>query len=329
MFLGSGSLDLVDNRRIRSTHIRRSESIRRLEVFSGLFIFTIALIFAPRALTRESVRAELIRLQDQYGLTVAWLNNRDQTASLRRRTAVVNGTQAIPFEKRAIVALHDSLQAFGLEGLNFADIPKLATNDMCRSHDGRKVAATMLCPPRARLQIFDLDTKMTETIDSNVEERMHFTSQCWSRKDEQVAFETEASVKVYRIGGQMSSVRVLAKGTDVTWSPDGDWIAFRDHDTYYAIRPRANGRNRLFHNQWGHAVSALYWSPDSRIVAYVRELGFFQGGALDAEVNQLRVRRLEDGSEDRLCPHSVDWYANYHWITSSELMRHPGSEAPH
>jgi hypothetical protein len=68
---------------------------------------------------------------------------------------VVNGTQAISFEKRAIVALHDSLQAFGPEGYNFDDIPKLATNDMCWSHDGRKVAATMLHPPKASLQIFD------------------------------------------------------------------------------------------------------------------------------------------------------------------------------
>jgi hypothetical protein len=88
------------------------------------------------------------------------------------------------------------------------------------------------------------------------------------------------------------------------------------------MHPDGSDRKKLFHNHWGGAVSALYWSPDSRIVAYVRELGFLQGGALDAEVNQLRVRRLEDGSDDRLSD-GVDWYTNYHWITTGELKKRP------
>jgi hypothetical protein len=77
----------------------------------------------------------------------------------------------------------------------------------------------------------------------------------------------------------------------------------------------------LFHNYWGTAVSGLYWSPDSRIVAYVRELGFLQGGALDAGLNQLRVRRLEDGSDTWLSRENVHW-EGYRWITDRELAKH-------
>src|SRR6202042_1753604 len=123
-------------------------------------------------------------------------------------------------------------------------------------------------------------------------------SQCWSLDDKRLVYETDGAIRLYDVESDRADA--IAKGTDPTWSPDGKWIAFRDRDTYYAIYPDGNGRKKLFHNHWGNAVSALYWSPDSRIVAYIRELGFLQGGTLDAEANQLRVRRLEDGSDDSL-----------------------------
>src|SRR5271155_5534548 len=155
---------------------------------------------------------------------------------------------------------------------------------------------------------------------------------CWSH-DQTKLVDTmiehpsgRATLEIIDLGSKRT--HAIAKGTDPTWSPDGNWIAFRDRETYYAMHPDGSGRKELFHNHWGSAVSGLYWSPDSRIVAYVRELGFLQGGALDAEVNQLRARRLEDGSEDRLCPDNVAAGANYRWITTSELKQ-PGSGSPH
>jgi hypothetical protein len=96
-------------------------------------------------------------------------------------------------------------------------------------------------------------------------------------------YQTDAAVMVFNVKDDRS--HALAQGAEPTWSPDGKWIAFRDGDTYYAIHPDGSGRKKLFHNYWGTAVSGLYWSPDSRIVAYVRELGFLQGGALDAGLN--------------------------------------------
>jgi hypothetical protein len=241
---------------------------------------------------------------------------------------VSSGVKAVEFKKRAIVPLKDSLSAFRLDGFRFDDFPRVAADDFCWSHDRSMVAATMLNPPEASLGIFIVGSKVTQAIEPRAEHRMHFTSQCWSPNDKQVAYELDGSVKVYQIGADTSTrIRVLAKGTDVTWSPDGNLVAFRDHNTYYAIHPDGTGRRTLF--QENGSVSALYWSPDSRIVAYVRERGFLQGGALDAEVNQLRVRRLGDGSEDRLCPDSVDWFANYQWLTSRELMNRSESAESH
>jgi WD40 repeat protein len=293
-------------------------------IWLALVISAGALFFSMQTLSSESVHAELVRLQDQTGLTIAWVDNNVLTLSFRSHTAVSSGVMAVDFKERATVPLKDSLSAFRLEGFRFDNFPRFAADDFCWSHDGSMVAATMLYPPETSLGIFVLSSKLTQAIEPRADHRMHFTSQCWSPDDKQVAYELEGSVKVYHIGADTSTrIRVLAKGTDVTWSPDGNWVAFRDHDTYYAIHPDGNSRKELFRNHWGRAVSALYWSPDSRIVAYVRELGFLQGGALDAEVNQLRARRLDDGSDYRLCPDSVDWYANYHWISTSELKVHP------
>jgi Tol biopolymer transport system component len=167
---------------------------------------------------------------------------------------------------------------------------------------------------RATLGILDLNSKQVRTIAINMDQRMYVTSQCWSPDDHQLVYETDGNVRLYDF--QNDRADAIAQGTEPTWSPDGEWIAFRDRDTYYAMHPNGSGRKKLFHNHWGSAVSSLYWSPDSRFVAYVRELGFLQGGALDAEVNQLRVRRLADGSDDSLCPDNVD-LGGYRWITTS------------
>jgi hypothetical protein len=58
------------------------------------------------------------------------------------------------------------------------------------------------------------------------------------------------------------------------------------------------------------AVSALFWSPDSRFVAYVPQDSF----ALDIEFYHLMVRRLEHGSEDWLAD-GVSCCINYQWVS--------------
>lgn len=299
------------------------------EIIHGLLICAATLICSAQALSQESVRAELIRSQEEKGLTLAWVDNNVLTRSIVTHTTVGSGVQAILFKKRTIVPLTDSLSVFRPDGFNFREYPELSGIGACWSRDQTKLVDTMIEHPsgRATLEILDLISKRTHAIAINVSQTEYVTSQCWSPDGKRLVYQMDGAVRLYELDNDRSDA--VAKGTDPTWSPDGNWIAFRDRETYYAMHPDGSGRKKLFRNHWGGAVSALYWSPDSRIVAYVRELGFLQGGALDAEVNQLRVRRLADGSDDRLCPDSVDWYANYHWITTSELTKHVGSDAPH
>jgi dipeptidyl aminopeptidase/acylaminoacyl peptidase len=226
------------------------------------------------------------------------------------------------------VVLKDSLEAFRPSGFSFGEYPGVSGIGTCWSHDQTKLVDTMIEHPsgRAALEILDLGSKRTHAIAINVDQKEYVTSECWSPDGKRFVYQMDDAVRIYELANDRSDA--IAKGSEATWSPDGNWIAFRDRETYYATHADGSGRKELFHNPWGSAVSALYWSPDSRIVAYVRELGFLQGGALDAEVNQLRVRRLEDGSEDRLCPDNVDAGANYRWITTSELTNHLQADTP-
>jgi hypothetical protein len=261
----------------------------------------------------RSVLAELIRPQRESGLTFAWTDK-----------GVV---KAISFDTRTVVGLKDSLQAFRPDRFNVEGYPEILDIGMCWSQDQTKLASTMInrSTHTVRLGVLDLKSNQIHDIANNVEQRPYVTSQCWSRDGQELVYEIDGSVRLYGVENHRS--HPIARGTDPTWSPDGAWIAFRVGATYYAIHPEGEGRKELFSNYWGKAVSALYWSPDSRIVAYVRQLGFLQGGGPDAEVQELRARRLEDGSEDRLCS-DVSWYADYHWLTNSELMNRSDKKAP-
>jgi Tol biopolymer transport system component len=212
--------------------------------------------------------------------------------------------------------------AFHPDGFSYQEYPGLWGIDGCWSHDQKKLATYSVDHSTGTsyaLEILDVNSKKVHAIATNGDQRRLVSSQCWSQDDQKLVYETDADVMVFNVADDRSEA--VAKGENPTWSPDGEWIAFRDRDTYYAIHPDGSGRKKLFHNYWGDAVSALYWSPDSRIVAYVRELGFLQGGAFDAEVNQLRVRRLEDGSDAWLCRDSVQ-LEGYRWITNRELVKH-------
>jgi hypothetical protein len=273
-----------------------------------LFTLLVIVPLAAHPVPKESVHDELVRLQAQTGLTFAW--NHD-------------GVHAVWFERRTSILLKNSGQAFQPDGFSSGERWGASAIDSCWSHDKSKLASTMIKSGKASLEVLDLKSKLTRDVIPHVEPEPHVTSQCWSPDDAELVYEIEGSIGIYKTSKNTS--KSLVNGADPTWSPDGDWIAFLDRDTYYAMRPDGTGRKKLFHQSG--VTSALYWSPDARIVAYVRQLGFLQGGGLDAEANQLRVRRLDDGSEDRLCSDSVDAIDNYQWITSSELINRK-SETP-
>lgn len=300
-----------------------TNSMRKGKLVPWLFAAAAPLALSPffaiaaQPSSRESVRAELIRLQDGKGLTLAWIDSNSLGRAYLTHSEI-NSVQAISFEKRVVVHLQDSLEAFRPEGFDSEQYPGRQGIGGCWSHDQKTLAATVVDRSTGdmKLEILDAKANKVRVVAMAAEQRKLVTEQCWSQDDRQLVYETGTDVMVFNFENDRSDA--LAKGTDPTWSPDGMWIAFRVRDTYYAMHPDGSGRKKLFHQ--GGAVSALYWTPDSRIVAYVRELGFLHGGAFDAEVNQLRARRLEDGSEDWLCRESVD-LAGYRWITNRELVK--------
>jgi WD40 repeat protein len=137
-------------------------------------------------------------------------------------------------------------------------------------------------------------------------------SQCWSPDDKKVVYDADDSVRVY--DAEQKQWLVLAKGKDATWSPDGKWIAFLDDDTYYAVAPSGENRKELF--KASGALSGLWWSPDSRIVAYVSRNRFGEPPLIAVDVGwvRLRVRRLSDNSEDWVAQLSDAHIPSYQWL---------------
>src|ERR1700730_5508167 len=192
---------------------------------TGPLVLIPRLAIAPQAAQEESVRSELIRLQDERGLTAAWVDNNSWGRAYSTHSAVAS-VQAISFKKRRVVQLEDSLGAFRLDGFNNEEYPGARGIGGCRSHDQRKLAATVFDHSTAgvRLEIIDINSKKIRTIAINGDQRRRVMSQCWSRDDQKLVYETDADVMVFNVEDDRSET--VAKGEDPTWSPDGEWIAF-------------------------------------------------------------------------------------------------------
>jgi hypothetical protein len=293
---------------------------------------------------QESVRAELARTQKQTGLTLASYGNGIQLVLFEKRQllqstlpwSVAVGTSpsrlpgfgslwgTISRDGTEIAAAHYTsgqgllleLELLPSDGSSLREYPDVHPQDICWSYDKSKLALTVhKGSPDAALQVMDLGSNVTEDIDP----RAKLTSQCWSPDDKKIVYEADDSVRVYEVEKGKSRALVLGIGKYPTWSPDGNWIAFLHHGAYYAIRPNGQERKKLFHRSG--TESPLYWSPDSRIVAFVSPEGFFEGGwrAIDADNYKLRVRRLDDNSEDWIA--YVDGARSYQWVTNPQLLK--------
>lgn len=60
----------------------------------------------------------------------------------------------------------------------------------------------------------------------------------------------------------------------LTWSPDGEWLAFQTDDGIYLVRPDGTGLTLVVQGGYFGAAPGVHWSPDGSRIAYRR------GGAL-------------------------------------------------
>lgn len=282
----------------------------------------------------ESVLTELVRLEKETGLAIAFYENELAVVSFKKRASYGMG-KLVPMESSGGTVSPDgvevavnsvnwgagyrdhtmSLDIVGTDGTALREHREVRGGVACWSHDKSKLAMVFVEPPDIKLGILDLGTKKMQTLEPPATDRnSRFTSQCWSPDDKNVVFVADGKVQVYEI--EKDQTRTLATGTEPTWSPDGTWIAYRDeqHNDYYVIHPSGAGKKTLFHK--GRAVSALYWSPDGRFVAYVHQ-DFF---ALDVEFYHLIVRRLEDNSETWVAE-GVACCIGYQWVRNPELLK--------
>jgi hypothetical protein len=113
-------------------------------VTGGLLIYAVTLICSAEATATESVRAELIRLQSNGGLTLAW-----QVDTQGSRVAA----RAVWFKSRTLVPLDDSTQVSAPQGFNPTECPKLSGTHTGWSHGQTKLVSINYSHGGERLDI--------------------------------------------------------------------------------------------------------------------------------------------------------------------------------
>lgn len=280
-----------------------------------------------------SLERELVQLQKEKGQSVFW-NDRDSIQFIifgSRHVATVKGI-SIPSDalivgispaitRIAVLRPFPPLTSGHLEilrkdGTVVEKFPELFGGQMCWSPNNSTAVLTASDRKNGGLRdtglrTLDVASGETKTIDS--EGRV--TSQCWSSNGDGFVYGASGSVWLYNTRDAKS--HQLAQGHDPTWSPDGAWIAFADHDAYYAIQPSGERRKLLFKRK--NPGGGLVWSPDSRIVAYSSQAGLSQSfPVIDVETYRLHFRRLADGSEYSPIDENISG-SEFQWMTNPEF----------
>ena len=307
----------------------QSAFLRWLRMAIGTGLCAVALACGAPEPTREPVRAELARLQKQTGLSLVYFDTSIDTIVFEDRSlspgkklslpgSPTGGTISPNGEEVAFSYWNpESRTKLGImrqDGSGLREFQNIhAGYGFCWSHDKSTLALVVQNP--GRMVVLNLDSEKTQDVPMTT----FVGSQCWSQDDNRIVYEFLGSIRVYDV--RRNKWKALAKGREPSWSPDGNWIAFLDDDTYYAIRPSGEDRKVLFKPK--RAVSGLCWSPDSKIVAYVSRTRFPERPWLVVDVGfvRLRIRRLEDNSEDWVAGFSEIHVPTFQWVRMGHLNK--------
>lgn len=317
----------------------------------GMAFFAVALTVLTQASTKESIRAELTRLQKQGGLSlvsfegggrsgnlsiVLFANRSFSERHLLKNENVGEGSISLDGTEIAFELWRKTGQKLSAptgkeypeyrsylgivrqDGSDLREYPDLdKPYNSCWSFDKSALALSVKDLKHGKdasygLQILNLGSGTIEMIDA----KGYVTTQCWSPNGKQIVYQTDQTLRLYDI--QEKKSWALTNGRYATWSPDGNWIAFLEDDGYYAIRPSGNEKKLLFKKK--DALTALWWSPDSRLVAYVSRTRFLEGRWWPPmEQGRLRIRRLEDNAEDWVANLYIEGHVpSFQWIKPSQ-----------
>lgn len=220
-----------------------------------------------------------------------------------------------------------------VDGANLGLYPNVIyPGGMCWSHDDSALVmaaqdATRSGNSREGLQLMKLDSRLLTEIDSF---ETFATSQCWSPDDGEVVYTVNKPVGIQTIrvyDTRSEQTHELGSGGRATWSPDGKGIAvlhcppsLRDC-TYELVNPSSGERKPMFTTALGQ--TPLWWSPDSRFVAYVSPIAPAEDRANTAadQVYRLRVRRLDDNSEEWVLNLRDTDALEFQWITNRAIKQ--------
>lgn len=302
--------------------------MRAILVALGVGACVVSLGQPAQPAARESVRAELDRLQKQTGLSLAtteggklspvifstrtFAPDVQLTKDMRSEGPISPDGSRLAFKvSRKTGQMYkppngpefplytDYLGIMRIGGDDLHEYPSLeGPVELCWSYDNALLALRAEKREAEKitsaLKLLDVAAENTQ----DVEVLGDTTTQCWSPDRMQFVYTAEDNIKIYDVGQKTS--RVLTRGSWATWAPNGEWIAFQDGNRYYAIRPSGGEKKVLFKEKG--ALTPLWWSPDSRFVAYESYLrfpeGMFESWWPPIEQGRLRVRRLEDNAED-------------------------------
>jgi Tol biopolymer transport system component len=315
--------------------------------------------------SRISVRGELIEIQNRVGLSLVTLRKNellrvDFAARSLKQVRAFDDTRLMtggavsdlgtkiaftldltPGKKRAARPQESCFEASmclaisGNTGAGLRAFRDMVTpSGMCWSHDGSDLvvsATDRTTNLRAvpSLLMLNIDSGSAQQIDGF---DTHTSSQCWSPNDTKIIYTANksADVQIVQVYDKQQGKSVeLAPGSNATWSPDGRGVAVLHcppsfvNCVYELIDPGNGKGTTLFATTLGQ--TPLWWSPDSRFVAYVSPIGPAEerSGATPGQVYRLRVRRLEDNSEDWVLNLSDTDVLEFQWTTNRAFATTP------